>query len=56
LIIFLIGLMAVISQAQSRLRLRVMPDRGLVGPQMFHRRAMVYARQGKWALAALHWR
>ncbi len=55
-IIFLIGLMAVISQAQSRQRLRVVPDRGVVGASLLHRRALAYARQGKWALAALHWR
>jgi tetratricopeptide (TPR) repeat protein len=55
-VILLIGLMAVISQAQSRLRQRVVPDRNLDGALMFHRRALVYSRQGKWALAALHWR
>jgi tetratricopeptide (TPR) repeat protein len=55
-IILLIGLMAVISQAQSRRRQRVVVDRNLDGALMFHRRAMVYSRQGKWALAALHWR
>jgi tetratricopeptide (TPR) repeat protein len=56
LVVFVIGLMAVISQAQSRLRQRVVPDRNLDGGLMFHRRALVYSRQGKWALAALHWR
>jgi len=55
-VIFLIGLMAVISRAQSRLRQRVVLDRNLDGALMFHRRALVYGRQGKWALAALHWR
>ena len=55
-IIFLVGLMAVISRAQSRQRQRVVLDRNLEGALMFHRRALVYSRQGKWALAALHWR
>jgi tetratricopeptide (TPR) repeat protein len=55
-VIFLIGLLAVISRVQSRRRLRVVPDRNLEGAIMFHRRALMYARQGKWALAALHWR
>jgi len=55
-VIFLTGLLAVISQAQSRVRLRVVLDRNLDGAVMFHRRALTYARQGKWALAALHWR
>ncbi len=55
-VIFLIGLLAVISQAQSRVRLRVVLDRNLDGAVMLHRRALAYARQGKWALAALHWR
>src|SRR5579859_4115871 len=55
-VIFAVGLMAVISQAQARVRLRVGPDRGLVGAALFHRRALHYARHGMWALAALHWR
>src|SRR5262249_54877753 len=55
-VIFFIGLLAVISQVQSRVRLRVVPDRNLEGAVLFHRRATTYARQGKWALAALHWR
>jgi tetratricopeptide (TPR) repeat protein len=55
-VIFLIALLAVISQAQSRRRLRVVLDRNLEGAVMIHRRAMTYAHQGKWALAALHWR
>lgn len=55
----LIGLLAgtaLISQAQARLRRRVVLGRGLVsGPQM-NQQAESYARQGMWALAALHWR
>jgi tetratricopeptide (TPR) repeat protein len=49
------GLSAAASQAQSRRRLRVVPDRGLNSAILFHRRAEQYARRGLWALAALHW-
>jgi len=55
-VVFLIGLMAVISRWQGRLRQKVVLDRNMEGALMLHRRALVYSRQGKWALAALHWR
>jgi hypothetical protein len=55
-VIFLVGLMAVISQAQARVRLRVVLDRNVEGAVLLHQRATVYAHQGRWALAALHWR
>jgi tetratricopeptide (TPR) repeat protein len=54
-IIGLVALAAVVSQAQARVRLRVVADRKLDSAHMFHHQALVYVRQGKWALAALHW-
>jgi Flp pilus assembly protein TadD len=36
--------------------LRVVLDRNLRGPLQFDQHAEIYARQGKWALALLHWR
>jgi tetratricopeptide (TPR) repeat protein len=51
----LTALVALLSQAQARRRLRVVPDRGLGSAPLLHRRAEHYARRGQWALAALHW-
>ncbi len=50
-----IGLSAVVGQAQARLRIRVVPDRGIQSAPLYHQRAERYARQGMWAMAALHW-
>lgn len=52
----LLAFAAVLSELQSRVRLRVVPDKNLTAADDFHRHAAAYARQGKWALAALHWR
>jgi tetratricopeptide (TPR) repeat protein len=54
--IFLICLAAVLGELQARVRLRVVLDKNLQGAELYHRHAAVYAHQGKWALAALHWR
>ncbi len=55
-IIFGLALLSVLSQTQARVRLKVSLDRNLQGAPLFDRHAAVYAREGKWALAALHWR
>jgi len=55
-LIVLISVPAVISRSQARVRLRVELDReALSGPELY-RRGLKYQRQGKSALAALHWR
>jgi tetratricopeptide (TPR) repeat protein len=54
-VICIVALAALASQWQGRVRLKVVPDRGLDSALLFHRRALVYGRQGKWALAAVHW-
>jgi tetratricopeptide (TPR) repeat protein len=45
---------ALLSQSQARLRQRVILDSQAHGPVDFNRRGMAYARQGRWALAVLH--
>jgi tetratricopeptide (TPR) repeat protein len=55
-LIALLALSALISQAQARLRRRVVLARGLVSAPQLHDQAQAYAAQGMWALAALHWR
>ena len=54
-LIGVIGFSAVVGQAQARLRIRVVPDRGIQSAPLYHQRAEHYARQGMWAMAALHW-
>jgi len=55
-LIVLISAPAVVSRSQARVRLRVELDReALSGPELY-KRGLKYQRQGKWALAALHWR
>jgi tetratricopeptide (TPR) repeat protein len=51
----LLALSAVISQVQSRVRLKVVPARNITGAIALDRQAKLNARQGQWALAALHW-
>jgi tetratricopeptide (TPR) repeat protein len=51
----LVALFAVISRAQSTVRLKVMPARNVAGAIALHRQAQANARKGQWALAALHW-
>lgn len=55
-LIALLALTALLSQAQARLRRRVVLGRGLVSAPQMHDQAERYAHQGMWALAALHWR
>lgn len=55
----LIGLIcasAIVSRMQSAVRLRVVFDKNVQGPLMFHQHGMHHARQGRWALAVLHLR
>src|SRR5262249_56656570 len=47
LVAFLIGLLAVISQAQSLRRLAVVADRGVAAAVIFHQRAGSYAPPGQ---------
>jgi lipoprotein NlpI len=49
------GLGAAFGQAQARLRLRVVPDRGINSAPLFRQRAEYYAQRGMWAMSALHW-
>ena len=51
----LLAFSAIISQAQSQVRLKVAPARNVAGAIAFHRQAQANARRGQWALAALHW-
>jgi tetratricopeptide (TPR) repeat protein len=51
----LMALSAVVSQAQSKVRLKVVPARNVAGAIALDRQAQAYARKGQWALAALHW-
>jgi tetratricopeptide (TPR) repeat protein len=51
----LVALFAVISQAQSTVRLKVVPARNVAGAIALNRQARANARKGQWALAALHW-
>jgi tetratricopeptide (TPR) repeat protein len=47
---------AILGRSQARVRMRVQPDPdALSGPELY-RRGRKYQQQGKWALAALHWR
>lgn len=55
-IIGLLGLAALVSQAQARVRRRTVLQRGLQSAPQMHEHAQIYAGQGLWALAALHWR
>lgn len=52
----ILALAAVISQTQARVRLKVVLDKNLHTAVLFERHAESYASEGKWALAALHWR
>ena len=52
----LLALTALISQAQARLRRRVVLARGMHSAPQMHEAAEGFARQGMWALAAYHWR
>ncbi len=45
---------ALVERSQARLRQRTVLDRNIYDHIEFHRRGSLYARQGKWALAALH--
>ncbi|MCC7360872.1 MAG: hypothetical protein IT317_15425 [Anaerolineales bacterium] len=51
-----LALVALISQAQARLRRRVVLARGRQSAPQMHEAAEGFARQGMWALAAYHWR
>ncbi|MGH2523975.1 MAG: hypothetical protein ACRDH2_15825 [Anaerolineales bacterium] len=53
-VIFLIALLALFSRARTRGRLWVELDKDAKAPQTLYRRGYDYGRQGKWALAALH--
>jgi tetratricopeptide (TPR) repeat protein len=55
-LIVLISVPAVISRSQARMRLRVELDREALSAPEAYKRGLKYQRQGKWALAALHWR
>ena len=55
-LVFSLAVLSMLSQTQARVRLKVSLDRNLQGAHFFDRHAAVYAREGKWALAALHWR
>ena len=54
--ILLLAGAAVVSLTQARVRLRVVLDKDVHGAWMFYQRGQGYQREGKWALAALHWR
>ena len=43
-----------VDKSQARVRQHAVRDRNIYGHVEFHRRGQAYARQGKWALAALH--
>ncbi len=43
-----------VQKSLARIRQRAVLDRNIYGHVEFHRRGQAYARQGKWALAALH--
>jgi len=55
-VIGLLGLAALVSQAQARVRRRTVLRRGIQSAPQMHAHAEIYAAQGLWALAALHWR
>ncbi len=55
-LVVLISVPAVISRSQARVRLRVEMDREALSAPEAYKRGLKYQRQGKWALAALHWR
>ena len=54
-LLFLCAVSAIISRAQSRIRLRVVQAKKMEGHHALHRQALANARKGQWALAALHW-
>jgi tetratricopeptide (TPR) repeat protein len=55
-LVLLFCLPAVVSRSQARVRLRVELDRDAHSAAEFYRRGRRHQRQGRWALAALHWR
>jgi tetratricopeptide (TPR) repeat protein len=50
-----VSAVATASRAQARVRQRVEIDRELFGAAAMDKRGHKYRREGKWALAALHW-
>jgi tetratricopeptide (TPR) repeat protein len=54
--VLLIGVGSLLGMSQAQRRLRVALDKNLQGAIMYDERALSYARDGQWALAALHWR
>lgn len=54
--ILLLAAWAIVTELQTRVRLKVVPDRNVQSGLEWERRATRYAADGKWALAALHWR
>jgi tetratricopeptide (TPR) repeat protein len=52
--VLIVGGSMLLGRSQARLRQRVVLDRDAFGHAEMHRRGRRYARQGKWALAALH--
>jgi hypothetical protein len=54
--VLLVSAWAVLSDLGARVRLKVVLDRNVQSGLEWDRRAARYAGEGKWALAALHWR
>jgi len=54
--LLLISIAALASRSQTRVRLRVETDKNARSAVELYRRGHAYRREGKWALAAMHWR
>lgn len=55
-LVLVLALLALVSEHQSRVRLRTEPDRNVHGAHEYDKHAEAHARAGRWALAAMHWR